>query len=119
MTQIELKLAKSEPINWPSLLSSSETLGSGSGQASSSTIPPSQTTPVEKPRVQKKNWDKIDVEEDKPDSSDPVRLSFPSFTSFPSFPPLTLLSFHGLHSRYRLELSSSGRRPESPYKGSS
>ncbi|WVW82606.1 hypothetical protein I302_104617 [Kwoniella bestiolae CBS 10118] len=91
-TKIEIKLVKSSPINWPTLLSSSNpNLSSVPGQnqlpqtipaqPSSSSQQPTQQTPKPKPELEpetkkkgKKNWDKVledELEEDQEESKDP------------------------------------------------
>lgn len=98
--QIELKLAKNSPDNWPSLLgapggaSSAALLGSSSQPAASSSSQPSEAGPsapsalkgiglatnvpktggTEKVNAQHRNWDKVveDELEENDDSKDPV-----------------------------------------------
>lgn len=80
--QIELKIAKAEPLNWPSLLSSGATIPAGPSSATpNNPIMPAQQPSEEKPKPKRKNWDKLEDEEEDKDSKDPVRP--------PSFPPIS------------------------------
>lgn len=66
--QIELKLAKHEPINWPSVVATSAaapvTLSAAPVASSSSSA--AEAAPVTAARPPKKNWDKLaaDMDED-------------------------------------------------------
>ena len=80
--QIELKLVKVHPLTWPTLLASPDT---HPVQASSSRLPPAEASGVEKPGSRgRKNWDKVDVDEEKPDSADAVSHPSPLVVEFAS-----------------------------------
>ena len=71
-TQIELKLAKDEPVTWPSVIRTGDavTLSPAPLPSSSSTTP---AAPVTRPKPAKKNWDKLvnDLDEDEANANDP------------------------------------------------
>jgi len=78
MMQIELKLAKADGINWPTLLSTGETQRAGPSQP----IQPSASeVPVDRPKPKRKNWDTV-VDEEEEESKDPVSSGLP----FPIYP---------------------------------
>jgi hypothetical protein len=62
-------LAKSDPVNWPSLLSAGETQSAGAGPSASSYIP---TPAEERPKPKRKNWDTVVDEDDETNEKDPV-----------------------------------------------
>lgn len=72
IAQIELKLAKADGVNWPTLLSNGETQRAGPSQF----IQPSASeVPVDKPKPKRKNWDTV-VDEEEEESKDPVSIPF-------------------------------------------
>ena len=77
--QIELKLAKADGINWPTLLSTGETQRAGPSQP---IRPSAGEVPVDKPKPKRKNWDTV-VDEEEEESKDPVSISLSPHTSPP------------------------------------
>jgi hypothetical protein len=85
ISQIELKLAKSDGINWPTFLSTGETQRAG---PSSQPIQHSASeVPVDKPKPKRKNWDTV-VDEEEEESKDPVS----QVPVYHSFIPISCLS---------------------------
>jgi len=70
--KIELKLAKADGINWPTLLSTGET--QRAGPSSQPIQPLASEIPVDKPKPKRKNWDTV-VDEEEEESKDPVSIS--------------------------------------------
>lgn len=88
-----MKLAKSDGINWPTLLSNGET--QRSGPSSQPIQPLVNEIPVDKPKPKRKNWDTV-VEEEEEESKDPVSIpSFPLFSLSTRFSPSG--SCHSIH----------------------
>ncbi|WVO16813.1 hypothetical protein L204_104499 [Cryptococcus depauperatus] len=76
-TKIEFKLRKAGGLHWPGLLADSSGSAGTSQPLSMSTLTPNEVAAQEPLKAQqsasreRKNWDKIDIEEDEVDSSDP------------------------------------------------
>ncbi|WVN89178.1 uncharacterized protein L203_104394 [Cryptococcus depauperatus CBS 7841] len=76
-TKIEFKLRKAGGLHWPGLLVDSSGSAGASQPLSMSTLTPNEVAAQEPLKAQqsasreRKNWDKIDIEEDEVDSSDP------------------------------------------------
>lgn len=70
-------MAKSDGINWPTLLSTGETQRAGPSQPIQ---PTASEVPIDKPKPKRKNWDTV-VDEEEEDSKDPVSISISPHTS--------------------------------------
>lgn len=69
--KIELKLAKADGINWPTLLSTGEI--QRAGPSSQPIQPLASEIPVDKSKPKRKNWDTV-VDEEEEESKDPVSI---------------------------------------------